>query len=230
MKSSLFFFFVFRFFLHFSVCFLLEPHPLFAQKKKTEGPKHTIETQIAMTGSEVLYDGRADFQSIREKRMIDNFRHVTSAIADPEPSFFGLWGAAHIHQRSWNNDTWLAQRLQEEENFGLKDKVVSIKIFYDESHSLLKNPYRIGVQQSERSIVNTLEPFTTKAALFHLADTGSPFTTTSTIIIDGNGGVTTDYFQFAFFFGVPKRPLPTAALFNNRRLPSSFPPSSRADR
>lgn len=142
------------------------------------------------------YDDSTDFQSVREKRMIDNFRHVVSGIADPEPRFFGLWGAAHIHQRSWNNDTWLAQRLQEEDDFGLEGNVVSIKIFYDESHSLLKNPYRIGIRQSERSIVNILGPFTTKAALFHLADAGSPFATTSTLIIDGNGGVTTDYFQF----------------------------------
>lgn len=39
---------------------ILPTSPLFAYENETEGPKHTIETQIALTGSELLYDGRAD--------------------------------------------------------------------------------------------------------------------------------------------------------------------------
>jgi hypothetical protein len=160
-------------------------------------------------------EDRQDFDRIREEAIYSNFLAVASHL--PPGKFFGQWGMEHVYQRL--ADTYMGQQprfamlARDDNDSPVWGKVLSMAIIYGPESRAMSwgREYGIGgVHQQFTHIKPFIQAAQGKITLFPLQGAGSPFAKDLYIVRRPlQGGVTTDYFQYAIVIprGTPAEPL-----------------------
>ncbi len=153
-----------------------------------------IVNQLVIDTHEARFDDA--FSTKREALIYQNLLRERDLFS--KGNSYGQWGANHIYQRDIEGVSWLAERLDKDENSPLQNGVYSILYLYHDCQTLLKNPYR-QVDFTNLNYVSDFKKLTNQEfTLFRLDQATSPFMeqliwpSTSLKLSEG---VTTDYVQ-----------------------------------
>jgi hypothetical protein len=147
--------------------------------------------QNLMNTNEV-YANINDFNT-REERIYSNAKGLLTFL--PAGKYYGMWGSAHVYQKS--NRLTLSNLLQYDEQSIIKNKVLSIVVFYENCKSLASNGTESLIEPLPSDAVVFSKLAQTDMTLFKLNNEGSPFKKGLLFEFDrSDKGVTTDYFNY----------------------------------
>jgi len=135
----------------------------------------------------------------REEKLYENFEKIYNHY--PKGKYFGQFGLSHIYKEETTNRVWLAEDINEKIP-ELKDKILSIALFYKNSYSARAEDILSTYNDNE-----VLDKYLkSNHTLIKLNGKSSPFSKVlytdfiSEIVFAQNGyhksGVTTDYFDY----------------------------------
>ncbi|WP_291582057.1 hypothetical protein [Clostridium sp. UBA6640] len=135
----------------------------------------------------------------REEKLYENFEKIYNHY--PKGKYFGQFGLSHIYKEETTNRVWLAEDINEKIP-ELKDKILSIALFYKNSYSARAEDILSTYNDNE-----VLDKYLkSNHTLIKLNGKNSPFSKVlytdfiSEIVFAQNGyhksGVTTDYFDY----------------------------------
>lgn len=153
-----------------------------------------IVNQLVIDTHEARFDDA--FSTKREALIYQNLLRDKERFSSGNS--YGQWGANHIYQRDIEGVSWLAARLDKDQNSPLQDRVYSLLYLYHDCQTLLKNPYR-QVDFTNLNYVSDFKKLTDQEfTLFRLDQSPSPFTEQliwPSTNLKLSEGVTTDYVQ-----------------------------------
>ncbi|NRB48865.1 MAG: hypothetical protein HRU41_14410 [Saprospiraceae bacterium] len=153
-----------------------------------------IVNQLVIDTHEARFDDA--FSTKREALIYQNFIRDKDLFANGNS--YGQWGANHIYQRDIQGVSWLAERLDKEENSPIQNGVYSILYLYHDCQTLLKNPYR-KVDYTNLNYAADFQKLSEQEfTLFRLDRPSSPFMEQliwPSTNLKLSAGVTTDYIQ-----------------------------------
>lgn len=134
----------------------------------------------------------------RDQYMYENFLELYARL--PKGKYFGQWGLNHVYQSPQLDVNWLGHLLNYDERSPVKDEILSIATFYNNSERIKWRSEETELLDTFNPNIDTLGiPITANSTfLFRLNEPNSPFM--NKLLWYGSNqpdsGVTTDYFQY----------------------------------